>query len=190
MVYTEHPREQNLGVHPASPTAPLAGPQHPLTHISLPPKPSSNKLWEKGQREPLLSPAGGSSVRGQVPVPGAAAQGPPRRWGQLSRAFPSTAGSCFTQKHRALRGFGKSLFSPQRRARVSVLKTRTKKTHWLVLPACAAGAARPPPPLRAARLLWMPNLQDFQAWLKYFSVIWCRGRSRLKLTQIYSSLPG
>lgn len=52
------------------------------------------------------------------------------------------------------------------------------------------GLPQPPHCRRAARLLQMPNLQDFQAWLKYFNVIWCRGRSRLKLTQIYSSLPG
>lgn len=66
-----------------------------------------------------------------------------------------------------------------------------EEIRWLVLPACAAGGCPGPPTAREPPgCLWMPNLQDFQAWLKYFSVIWCRGRSRLKLTQIYSSLPG
>lgn len=98
---------------------------------------------------------------GQVTVPGQRRRGP-RRWG---RHFPAAASA---PAPRALR-FGKSLFSSAGRAGVSVLKTRTK-IHWLVFPALAL-------PPSAARLLEVPNLQHFRAWLKHSSVIWCRGRS-------------
>lgn len=192
-------RGQRHGAHRASMRAKLWGSPR-LTHSPLGWSPTPSNTHGPSSEARLVQamgqrPTGATLVPGwweqrgwAGPRPQGGSTGAPTQVGWLSRAFPSTAGSCFTQKHRVLCGFGKSLFSPRRRAGYRFSKPAPRKSTGLCFLPALPGL--PPLPLRAARLLRRPNLQDFQAWLKYFSVIWCRGRSRLKLTQIYSSLPG
>lgn len=169
---TEHPWEHKGGV-----TTP-----QPLSQGTATDPPPSAAQLAQAARQRLMA-GGGSSVQGQ------SLGGPPCRWGGLRQAFPSSSSSsssCSAWKHRVRCGLGNSLFSPGGRAEVSVLKTRTKKpTGSCFLPALPGAALASPCPRR----LRCQPCRASRPGSNILTSFWCRGRSRLQLTQIHSSLP-
>lgn len=179
------------GLTPRQPQFPLAGAQRALTHTPLHLKPSLPKLRDKGQRELLSSPGGGERCAWAGPRPWDGRRRGPRTGGDGSAGHFPAPPAAASRRNTVCSAVLESHFSrPEGEPGYRFSKpARRNPLARASCPRCR-GLPRPLHCPRAASLLRMPNLQDFQAWLKYFSVIWCRGRSRLKLTQIYSSLPG
>lgn len=127
------------GVAPPQPQRDSAGAQRALTRSS---KPSLPKLRDKGQREPLSSPGGGSSMCGQVPT-----RSGPRAAGEGSAGHfpaPPAAASC---RNTVCSVVLESHFSRPGESQGISSQNPHDEVCWLVLPAHAArGCPGPPPP--------------------------------------------
>lgn len=84
------------GLTPPQPQSPLARAQRALTRPPLSEAQIAQATRQRPTRAAFIPGRWGEVCVGRSLSPGRHAEGPPRRWRQLSWAFPSTAGSCFT----------------------------------------------------------------------------------------------
>lgn len=147
-------RGQRHGVHRASMRAKLWGSPH-LTHSPLGWSPTPSNTHGPSSEARLVQamgqrPTGATLVPGwweqrgwAGPHPQGGSTGAPTQVGMAQRGISQHCRQLLHTETPCALWFWKVTFLTPKESRVSVLKTRTKKIHCLVLPARAAGAAPP-----------------------------------------------